>query len=108
MQKRQSIFLGLMACCLVTTYVACKKEAKNVATDITAANDNTMAESNYNDATNMVDASAAIGVNGTFRIAAGQNVARMEEVLGACATVTVDTVARKLTIDFGTADCTGL
>ena len=108
MQKRQSIFLGLIACCLVTTFAACKKEAKNAATDITAAQDNTMAESNYNDATNMVDASAALGANFTFRTETGQNVARIEDVLGSCATITVDTLSatRKITIDFGATDCT--
>jgi hypothetical protein len=108
MQKRQSIFLGLIACCLVTTFVACKKEAKNAATDVTAANDNTMAESNYNDANNMVDASAALGTSFTFRTETGQNVARIEEVLGNCATITVDTnsTPRKITIDFGPTDCT--
>ena len=108
MQKRQSIFLGLIACCLVTTFVACKKEAKNAATDVTAAQDNTMAESNYNDASNMVDASAALGANFTFRTETGQNIARIEDVLGACATITVDTISatRKITIDFGATDCT--
>lgn len=108
MQKRRSIFLGLAACCLVTTFVACKKEAKNAATDITAANDNAMAESNYNDATNMVDASAALGTSFSFRTETGQHVARVEDVLGSCATVTIDTVSttRKITIDFGTTDCT--
>ncbi|OQP41053.1 hypothetical protein A4H97_15765 [Niastella yeongjuensis] len=111
MQKRRSIFFGLMACCLVTTtFYACKKEAKDAkdaATDITAANDNTMAESNYNDATNMVDLSAAAGTNFTFRTETGPGVARIEEVLGTCATVSVDTVVRKITIDFGAADCVG-
>lgn len=107
MQKRHSIFLGLVACCFVTTFVACKKDAKEAATDITAANDNTMAESNYNDATNMVDLSAAAGANFSFRTETGTNVARIEEVLGTCANVSVDTVARKITIDFGTTDCTG-
>jgi len=110
MQKRQSIFLGLVACCLVTTFVACKKEAKNAATDITAANDNTMAESNYNDATNMVDASYALGVNFTARTEAGQNGARIEDVLGTGINVTVDTLSttRKITIDFGATDYTCL
>ncbi len=107
MQKRRSIFLGLVACCLVTTFIACKKEAKNAATDVTAAQDNTMAESNYNDATNMVDASAALGANFTFRTETGQNVARIEDVLGGCATVVVDSTStpRKITIDFGATDC---
>jgi hypothetical protein len=108
MQKRRSIFLGLVACCLVTSFVACKKDAKEAATDITAAQDNTMAESNYNDATNMVDASYALGANFSFRTETGQNVARIEDVTGGCATVTVDTASstRKITIDFGATDCT--
>jgi hypothetical protein len=107
MQKRKSIFLGLVACCLVTSFVACKKAAKDAATDITAANDNSMAESNYNDAINMVDASAALGTSFSFRTETGANVARIEDVLGSCATVTIDTVSatRKITIDFGTTDC---
>jgi hypothetical protein len=108
MQKRRSIFLGLVACCLVISFAACKKAAKDAATDITAAKDNTMAESNYNDATNMVDASFALGTNFSFRTETGQNVARIEDVLGACGSVTVDTASttRKITIDFGTTDCT--
>ncbi|MBO9201632.1 MULTISPECIES: hypothetical protein [Niastella] len=107
MQKRQSIFLGLVACCLVLSFIACKKTAKDAATDVTAAQDNTMAETNYNDANNMVDLAAATGVSFSFRTETGSNTARIEEVLGTCATVSVDTVARKITIDFGATDCTG-
>ena len=109
MQKRQSIFLGLVACCLVFSFVACKKAAKDAATDITAANDNTMAESNYNDATNMVDASYALGASFTARTETGSTGARIEDVLGTV-TVTVDTTSatHMITIDFGTSDYTCL
>lgn len=109
MQKRRSIFLGLIASCLVFSFVACKKAAKDTATDITAANDNTMAESNYNDANNMVDASYALGANFTARTETGSNGARIEDVLGNV-TVTVDTAnaTRMITIDFGATDYTCL
>jgi hypothetical protein len=108
MQKRRSIILGLVACSLVTTFIACKKEARIAATDITAAQDNTMAESNYNDATNMVDLSVSLGTNATFRTETGAT-ARIEDVLGGCTTITIDTLSatRKITIDFGATDCTG-
>jgi hypothetical protein len=108
MQKTRSIFLGFMACCLVTSFIACKKDSKTGESETTPAQDNTLAESNYNDANNMIDAAAALGVGFSFRTETGANVARLEDVLGACAKVAVDTTSatRNITIDFGTTDCT--
>ena len=109
MQKRQSILIALAACALITSFVACKKDAKTGDSDITPAQDNNMAETNYNDVNTMVDASATLGTNFSFRTETGTNVARIEDVLGACGTVTVDTVnsPRKITIDFGASNCVG-
>jgi hypothetical protein len=108
MQKRQSILLGFMACCLITfSFTACKKDSKEEDNDTTAAQDNSLAESNYNDVNTMVDASASAGASFTFRTATNNNVAREENILGGCTNVTVDTTSttRKITIDFGTANC---
>ncbi|OQP62483.1 hypothetical protein A3860_27710 [Niastella vici] len=106
MQKKQSMLLGLMACFLITSFIACKKDAKD-DTDTQPAQDNSLAESNYNDANTMVDASVAAGTSFTFRQATNQDVARLEGILGTCATVTIDTVSttRSVTINFGTSNC---
>lgn len=110
MQKTRSIFLGVMACCLITSFIACKKDSKTGESETTPAQDNSMAESNYNDANNMIDASASLGTGFTFRTETGENVARLEDVLGACAKVTVDTISatRNITIDFGTSECASI
>jgi hypothetical protein len=109
MRKKQSILLGLMACCLITcTFTACKKDSKTESdTDTQPAQDNSMAESNYNDANSMVDASVTLGTNFSFRTATNEHVARLQDVLGGCVTVTVDTSStpRTVVIDFGTTNC---
>ncbi len=108
MQKKQSILLGLIACCLITfTFTACKKDSKKEDSDTTPAQENSLAESNYNDANNMVDASVSVGTSFSFRTATNQDVARLENVLGGCTIVTIDTVnsPRSVTINFGTTNC---
>lgn len=105
MQKRQSILLGLIACCLITClFTACKKDSKKEDSDTTPAQDNSLAEANYNDVNTMVDASANAGVSFSFRTATN---AREESIFGGCTTVTIDTVntPRSITINFGTANC---
>jgi hypothetical protein len=106
MQKKQSVFLGLMACCLITSFIACKKDSKSDS-DTQPAQDNSLAEGNYNDANTMVDASVTLGTSFSFRQATNENTARLEDVLGGCTTVTVDTVSspRTVVINFGTTNC---
>jgi hypothetical protein len=109
MRKKQSILLGLMAFCLITcTFTACKKDSKtDPDSDTQPAQDNSMAESHYNDANTMVDASVTLGSSFSFRTATNESVARLEDVLGGCVTVTVDTTntPRTAVIDFGTTNC---
>jgi hypothetical protein len=111
MQKRQSIFLGFMACCLIAfSFTACQKDKKETDSDTAPAQDNSLAESNYNDVNTMVDASISLGTNFSFRQATNEPGARVEDVLGGCTTVTIDTVSatRTLVIDFGTTNCAGV
>lgn len=109
MQKKQSIFLGIMACFFVSlSFTACKKDSKrSTDNEIAPAQDNAMAESSYTDATTMVDASVTFGNNFSFRVATNEQTARIEEVLGNCVTVTVDTTSasRSVIINFGTTNC---
>ncbi|WP_207512665.1 hypothetical protein [Longitalea luteola] len=109
MQKTPSIFLGIMACFIITlSFTACKKDSKpSTDSDTTAAQDNAMAESAYTDANTMVDASVTYGANFSFRVATNEPAARIEEVLGNCVTVTIDTVnaTRSVVINFGTTNC---
>lgn len=101
------MLLAITACCFFTfSFIACKKDSK-ADSDTAPAQDNSMAESNYNDVNTMVDASASAGTSFTFRTATNDHVTREENILGGCTTVTVDTVSaiRKITIDFGTSNC---
>ncbi|HEX6430302.1 MAG TPA: hypothetical protein VF008_21570 [Niastella sp.] len=108
MQKRQSVLLGVIACCLFTfSFTACKKDSKAEDSDTAPAQDNSLAEGNYNDVNTMVDASANAGVSFSFRTATNDNVAREENILGGCASVDIDTASttRSITINFGTSNC---
>jgi hypothetical protein len=107
MQTKNSILSGIMTCCLIaTTFTACKKDSKESDNDTMPAQDNSLAESNYNDVNTMVDASVNIGTSFSFRQETG---ARVEDVMGGCTKVTLDTAnaACTLTIDFGTTNCEG-
>lgn len=103
------MLLAITACCFFTfSFIACKKDSKADADSDTApAQENSLAESNYNDVNTMVDASADAGVSFSFRTATNNNVAREENILGGCTTVTIDTAnaTRSLIIDFGTTNC---
>lgn len=111
MQTKRSILLGIMSCCLIaTTFTACKKDSKDKTdSDTVPAQDNSLAEGNYNDVNMMVDASVSAGASFTFRQATNESGARVEDVLGGCTKVTLDTAntACTLTIDFGTTNCKG-
>lgn len=110
MQTRKSIFPGIMACCLIAlSFTACKKDSKETDSDTAPAQDNSLAESNYNDVNTMVDASMSLGTSFSFRQATNEPGARVEDVLGGCTNVTIDSANtnRTLVIDFGTTNCKG-
>ncbi len=110
MQTRKSIFPGIMACCLIAlSFTACKKDTKDADSDTAPAQDNSLAESNYNDVNTMADASMSLGSSFSFRQATNESGARVEDVLGGCTTVTIDSAStnRTLVIDFGTTNCKG-
>lgn len=109
MQSKRSILPGIITCCLlVSLFTACKKDSKNNSdSDTTPAQDNSLADNNYNDVNTMVDASVSLGANFSFRQETGG--ARVEGVLGGCTQVTIDTVSATstLVINFGTTNCEG-
>lgn len=111
MQTKRSILLGIATCCLIaSTFTACKKDSKeNNDSDTTTAQDNSLAEGQYNDVNTMVDASVNLGGSFSFRQATNETGARVEDALGGCTKVTLDTAnaACTLTIDFGTLNCEG-
>jgi hypothetical protein len=110
MQTRQTLFPGIIACCLIAlSFTACKKDTKEADSDTAPAQDNSLAETNYNDVNTMADASMSLGASFSFRQATNEPGARVEDVLGGCTTVTIDSVStnRTLVIDFGTTNCKG-
>jgi len=85
--------------------ISCKKDSKSTDTDIESAENNSIAEADYNDVTTMVDLAYMNGNNMSFREQTGDNL-----LGGSCVTVTIDTVSspRSITIDFGATNCTCL
>jgi hypothetical protein len=108
MKIKPSLELGLIASLLVIlSVIACKKDSDTPGdTDVQTAQDNTLAESNYDDATIFVDLSATHGSSISFR-QAQQGNQREESLLGGCTTITLDTVSatRTITVDFGASNC---
>jgi flagellar hook assembly protein FlgD len=108
MQTKRSILAGIATCCLIAaTFTACKKDSKDNDSDTTSAQDNSLAEGQYNDVNTMVEASVNVGTSFTFRQATNETGARVEDALGGCVKVTLDTANTTctLTIDFGTLNC---
>lgn len=108
MNKKRPLALGLMAAFAVSVcFTACKKNADKSESETAPAQDNSFAESSYNDVNTMVDFSASAGTNFSFRVAAGGSTVREETILGGCGTVTIDTVSatRAISINFGTTNC---
>src|SRR5215831_2482186 len=107
MTTKRTLTLACLAMCLtVFTLISCKKDSKPADNaDVQSAQNNAMAENNYNDVTTMVDLAYANGNNMSFRGETGENL-----LGGSCVTVTVDTASstRQITIDFGSTDCTCL
>lgn len=101
--KRSTPGMGLTALLLTFTFMACKKDSAtdNGDNNLESAENNSMAESHYNDVTTLVDVAAYNGANMSFRTTQEQSP------LSGCVSVTVDTVSvpRAITIDFGTSNC---
>jgi hypothetical protein len=95
--------LGLIALLLTLSLVSCKKDSKPGTGDssLESAENNSLAETHFNDITTFVDVAAYNGASMTFRTTEEQSP------LSGCVTVTVDTVSspRKITIDFGATNC---
>lgn len=103
--KKSTLNLGLMALLFTFSFVACKKDSNDGNNghdeNLESAENNSLAESNFNDITTFVDLAAYNGSSITFRTTEEQSV------LSGCVTITVDTVSspRRITIDFGTVNC---
>jgi hypothetical protein len=95
--------LGLIALLLTLSLVSCKKDSKPGTGDssLESAENNSLAETHFNDITTFVDVAAYNGASMTFRTTEEQSP------LSGCVTVTVDTVSspRKIIIDFGATNC---
>jgi hypothetical protein len=97
MQNLRKNSMMLIAALLLTIVVGCKKDDQDQ--DYSAGQENAIAENVYNDVANIIDdayqsKSDAKGTSGLI-------------IIGACATITLDTIAfpRTLTVDFGTTPC---
>ena len=96
--------LGLMAILLTFAITSCKKDSSpgnGGDNSLESAENNSMAESYYNDVTTLVDVAAYNGASMSFRTTQEQSP------LSGCVIVTVDTLSalRTITIDFGTNNC---
>jgi len=88
------------------TLSSCKKfETRSEREDNNeSASDGASAENAFNDVVNVADNAEKNGSVG-FRLSAEAEAA--QNLTGNCATVTKDSVARRITIDFGASNCTG-
>jgi hypothetical protein len=107
--KKITIFIAASVISSALLFSSCKKDAKagNNDTDIESAQDNALAEANYNDVTTITD-QAALGGSVNVRVAGDVPANREDGSLGsACATVSIDTVTvpHVITVDFGTVNC---
>ena len=104
------ITLTLLSLITLTTVPSCKKKANNspiVDSDVSAANDNNIAEGHFNDAQNIADQSATgnlVFYSPTFNGDVKQND---EYEKSSCATITHDSLSnpKSITIDFGNTNC---
>lgn len=101
--NKRTLNLGFMALLLTISLIGCKKDSKKDTGDssLESAENNSLAETHFNDVTTFVDVAAYNGSNMTFRTADEQSL------LTGCVTVTVDTLSspRTITIDFGATNC---
>jgi hypothetical protein len=85
---------------------SCKKDATKDA-DVESAQNNALAESQYNDVTTLVD-QAALSGDVTVGVAGGSSANGTDGSLGSsCATISIDTTTspHSIVINFGTANC---
>jgi hypothetical protein len=102
--NRSTLNLGLTALLFAFSFTACKKDSSpnnNGDSNLESAENNSMAESIFNDVTTLVDGAGYLGANMTFRTTEEQSI------LTGCVTVTVDTInsPHTITIDFGATNC---
>ncbi|MDP1746710.1 MAG: hypothetical protein Q8L90_14140 [Bacteroidota bacterium] len=104
--ETKNLFKYLMVVATVgVLFTACKKEKDEPAdTDTTGAADNALAESSFNDASNISDQAAAGNLTSYL---AANNGSDERGLLSACATITHDTTTspRTIIVDFGTTNC---
>lgn len=105
--KKITLF-ALTALVLTGVYlVSCKKSSASKDTDVESAQNNALAEAQYNDVTTLVD-QAALSGDVIVGVAGGNSGNGADGSLGSsCATITLDTVSspRSIIIDFGAANC---
>ena len=91
---------------IAATFTSCKRfESRSEREDNNeSASDGASAENTFNDVANVADNAEKNGALG-FRLSAEAEAA--QNLTGNCATITRDTVARRITIDFGTSNCIG-
>lgn len=102
--NRSTQHWGVIALLFISSLTACKKDStpsKDGDNNMESAENNSMAESIFNDVTTLVDAAGYTGANMTFRTTEEQSV------LSGCVTVTVDTLVspRTISINFGVNNC---
>lgn len=100
MKTKKVILTGLAFIAAISfSITSCKKESKTeLAENNESVNDASTADASFNDADNVADNAARSG--GT-----DIRTASSDQLTGACATVTNDTVNNKITIDFGSVNC---
>lgn len=99
--KTKNVILTVTALVIAFTLsvMSCKKENNaELEQNNESVSDASTADDSYNDADNVADNAYS---NGGTDI----RTASIDQLTGSCATVAHDTVAKKLTIDFGTTNC---
>ena len=104
--KSKSLLKPLMAVAVIgLLFTACKKKTSDLDNDTSAAGDNALAESSYNDVHNIAD-QASTGSLASYD-ATYNSGSNEKGLLSACATVAIDTSVspHTITVNFGTTNC---
>jgi hypothetical protein len=108
MNTKKITLFALSLTVLTGVYLSsCNKSSATKDSDTESAENNALAEANYNDVTTLVDQAALTG-DVIVGIAGGNSGNFTDGSLGSsCASITVDTVSvpHVITIDFGTSNC---
>ncbi|MGL4596122.1 MAG: hypothetical protein ACRCYO_01260, partial [Bacteroidia bacterium] len=84
-------------------FTSCRREEED--NDTSASSDNALAESTFNDITNIADEAGKTGTLSNYRVGDDQGI------LSTCAVVTIDSLISSdqdtITVDFGSTNCTG-